>query len=142
MDGIREAQIFADAFGDILPDDPSIELVLIAHPLGSVEIINLCADYYGVARGSDERHAVSPDAAISVHFARPACRLLFLRRHFHKTLNRTALTLGIDFTSCRYGANKIAREIGSNEAVRDDVDILRLRMHDLVWRRVRGMTCH
>jgi hypothetical protein len=41
MDGIREAQIFADAFGDILPDDPSIELVLIAHPLGSVEIINL-----------------------------------------------------------------------------------------------------
>jgi chromosomal replication initiation ATPase DnaA len=89
---------------------------------------------------SDTRFRRTPQYPFISRARHVAC--YFCVRHFHKTLNRTALTLGIDFTSCRYGANKIAREIGSNEAVRDDVDILRLRMHDLVWRRVRGMTCH
>lgn len=137
MDGIREAQIFADAFGELLPDDPSIELVLIAHPPSISDILNLSAHYYGFDVGlMCNRSRRGGPLSRARHVAFYLCRTL------RKPLKRIGYRFGFDHSSCYFGANKIAREIISNETLRDDVDILRMRMHDLVWRRVRGMTCH
>lgn len=129
--------IIVDAFCELLPDDPSIELVLIAQPPHIRDVFNLVADYYGVShdlmRNSRRRKG---------RLSRARQVVCFFCRSLGKPYKRVARVFGFDHSTVYAAARKIEQLLPQDECLRDDIDILRLRLHDLVWSRVRGMTCH
>lgn len=131
------ADIIVAAFGDLVPDDPSIELVLIAQPPNIHDIFNLTAAYYGIdhdlMRNSRRRKG---------QMSRARQVVCYLCRSLGKPHKRIARVFGFDHSTVYAAARKVEAQLLHDECLRDDIDILRLRMHDLVWLRVRGMTCH
>jgi chromosomal replication initiation ATPase DnaA len=131
------AEIIANAFGDILPDDPSIELVLIAQPPNIRDVFDLVAEYYDVShdlmRNSRRRKG---------RMSRARQVVCYFCRSFGKPHKRITRVFGVDHSTVYAASRKIEAQLPHDEHLRDDIDILRLRLHDLVWSRIRGMTCH
>jgi chromosomal replication initiation ATPase DnaA len=131
------AEIIADAFGELMPDHPSIELVLIAQPPDIRDVFGMVAAYYGVdhalMRNSRRRKG---------RMSRARQVVCYFCRSFGKPHKRIARVFGFDHSTVYAAARKIEAQLPHDECLRDDIDILRLRLHDLVWSRIRGMTCH
>jgi chromosomal replication initiation ATPase DnaA len=129
--------IMTSAFGDLLPDNPSIDLVLIACPPDAADIIRLSAEYYGIDR--DTMRDSRKRKGKSSRARQVAC---YLSRSLRKPHESIARAFGFDHSSVYAAAKRVEALLPQDEHLRDDIDILRLRMHDLAWSRIRVMTCH
>ena len=131
------AEIIAGAFNELLPDCPSIDLVLIACPPDTADIIRLSAEYYGV-----DRDTMRNSRKRKGKYSRARQVACYLSRSLCKPHEAIARAFGFDHSSVYAASKRIEALLPQDEHLRDDIDILRLRMHDLAWSRIRVMTCH
>lgn len=118
------------------PDDAPPDLILATPTVG--EIILTVADFYGVSiddiRATGQRPPIAFARHVICYFARTMTRA---------SNGQIAQRLGgFNNTLPFYGLDRIRRLREQTEIIRDDLDILRMRIVDRAMRRSEGRTWH
>jgi chromosomal replication initiation ATPase DnaA len=140
----EELRIYAKMFSDAFPDgDYPPDFILKVEQPSLLEIIRTVCDFYGIplrhvsARYS-RKMASKFDVSWVRHVSAYLCRRLTTRSH-REIMNALG---GFDHTISRYAEKKIAAWIVKDERVADEVEILRMRIAEVVLKRVGSVECH
>ena len=134
------AKMFCDAFpaGDYPPD-----FILKVEQPTLLEIIQTVSEFYKiplrtVRSRACRKMAIHFDVSWVRHVAAYLCRMLTTHSH-RQIMNALG---GFDHTISRYAERKIAQCVIHDERVRDEVEILRLKIAEVVLKRVGSIECH
>lgn len=128
-----DLRVIAAELQSLIPDDPSPNFVLAVIPPTGLEILDTVCAYYkidpAVLRGSKSRNPKF------CHIRHVVCYLI--RKMTRLSLHQAARVIGYrDFSVVKHGEMRITARAWCDELMRDDLDVMRLRLLETVLARV------
>lgn len=127
-----DLRVIAAELQSLIPDDPSPDFVLSAIPPTGWEILQIVCAYYRVDpaafRASKSRN---PKFCLIRHVV-----CYFIRKLTHLSLSQAAHVIGYrDFSVVKHGEMRITARAWRDEIMRDDLDVMQLRLLQTVLAR-------
>lgn len=138
--GGQSAELCAlvEAFREAFPDELSPACILDIEPPTVPDILLSVAEFYGIKPEVIRNRGVR---GIGISWARHVTA--YLARQLTDKSHKQIMTAmgGFDHTISRHAEIKIAACMAENEIVRDDIDVLRIKIMDRLMKRAGSIPC-
>jgi chromosomal replication initiation ATPase DnaA len=132
------AGVITSELQSLLPGDVSPELIFAVQPLRLADILDQVSAFYAIPIAQiTDRHIRGEGISLARHVA---CYLARTMTRFSHWQIATHLG-GFDMTISTHGFKRLSRLRTENEIIRDDLDVLRLRLINAALLRCEA-SCH
>lgn len=138
--GGQSAELCAlvEAFREAFPDELSPDCILDIEPPTVPDILLTVCEFYGIDPAMVRNRGMR---GIGISWARHVTAYL-ARQLTDKSHRQIMMAMGgFDHTISRHSEIKIATHCAENEIVRDDIDVLRIKIMDRLMKRAGSIPC-